>query len=84
MNPPLATVEIDLKEAHLLLGFASSRAAEVDRMIRNLEEAEGMDADRWRMLRHLKAEREAFETLVVKLEAAAREIRSGGAAPARP
>lgn len=75
MKTALATVELALPEATILLTIVSSRMMEMERMIQNLEEAEGMDAERWRALRQLKAEREHYETLTVKLEAAARELR---------
>jgi len=68
-----ATVELDRQEAAALLALVRARAAEVELMVQNLEEGEGMDLQRHNALKTLKPQLEAFDDLTLKLEGALRE-----------
>jgi hypothetical protein len=74
MPPSLATVELSLSEAITLLGLVQGRMLEVERMVQNLEEGEGMDLQRHNALRTLRPQAEALQDLVLKLEGAAKEL----------
>lgn len=72
--PLLAAVELSRTEANTLLMLVRARLAEMEQMIRNMEEGEGMDAGRYNALRTLRPQVEALEDIVLKLEGAAREL----------
>ncbi|MEA3198797.1 MAG: hypothetical protein QOE90_225 [Thermoplasmata archaeon] len=69
-----ATVELDRQEANALLALVRARAAEVERMVQNLEEGEGMDLQRHNALKTMRPQLEMLEILVLKLEGASREL----------
>lgn len=73
---PLATVELSHAEIVALLGLVRGRQAEVDRMIQNLEEGEGMDLQRHNALKTMRPQAAALEDLILKLEGAARELET--------
>lgn len=74
---PLATVELSRNEISVLLALVHARAAEMARMVQNLEEQEGMDAQRHNLLKGIRPQMEALQDLVLKLEGADREIGRG-------
>ena len=71
---PTTAVEVDPQEAMLLLTLVKTRAAELDRMIQNLEEGEGMDLQRHNALKTMRPQAEALSDLVLKLEGAVRDL----------
>ena len=71
---PLATVELDPQEAAVLLHLVRSRHLEVERMVQNMEEGEGMDLQRHNALKTMRPQAELLEGLVLKLEGATREL----------
>lgn len=73
---PVATVELTHSEAVTLLALVRGRQAEMDRMVQNLEEGEGMDLPRHNALKTLRPQLEALEDLVLKLEGAAHELET--------
>lgn len=72
--PSLATVELSRAEVMSLLSLVRARLGEVEQMMRNLEEGEGMDLPRHNALRTMRPQAEALEDLVLKLEGALREL----------
>lgn len=70
----LATVELSRQEISMLLAMVHARAAEMERMVQNLEEQEGMDAPRHNLLKGIRPQVEALQDLVLKLEGADREL----------
>ncbi|HLE96655.1 MAG TPA: hypothetical protein VI997_04725 [Candidatus Thermoplasmatota archaeon] len=66
------SVELTRDEVLELLRLAKARHFEVERMLLNLEETEGLDATKWQARRTLVAQSELAQDLVLKLEAAAR------------
>ena len=70
----LAKVELTRAEAVTTLALVRNRLAEVDQMLRNMEEGEGMDATRYNALRTMRPQAQALEDLVLKLEGAVREL----------
>lgn len=71
---PLASVELDAQEALVLLHLVRSRHLEVERMVQNMEEGEGMDLQRHNALKTMRPQAELLEGLVLKLEGAAKEL----------
>ncbi len=71
---PHATVQLDRLEAATLLALVKTRAAEVERMVQNLEEGEGMDLQRHNALKTMRPQLEMLEILAMKLEGASREL----------
>lgn len=67
-------VELDRLEAATLLALVKTRAAEVERMIQNLEEGEGMDLQRHNALKTMRPQLELLEILAMKIEGASREL----------
>lgn len=72
--PSLATVELTRAEAVTMLALVRGRLLEVEQMMRNMEEGEGMDATRYNALRTMRPQAQALEDLVLKLEGAVREL----------
>lgn len=70
----LATLELDAQETLTLLHLARTRHLEVERMIQNMEEGEGMDLQRHNALRTMRPQAELLEGIVLKLEGAAKEL----------
>jgi hypothetical protein len=68
------TVELDRQEAATLLALVRARAAEVERMVQNMEEAEGMDLQRHNALKATRPQVDLLQTLTMKLEGAAKEL----------
>ena len=73
----LATVEVSHAEALTLLALVQGRLLEVERMVQNLEEGEGMDLQRHNALRTLRPQADALQDLVLKLEGAVKELERG-------
>lgn len=78
---PLAKVELDAQETMVVLHLVRARQLEVERMIQNMEEGEGMDLQRHNALKTMRPQAELLEGLVLKLEGAAKELE-GGRTPA--
>lgn len=74
---PLATVQLDAQETLTLLHLVRSRQLEVERMIQNMEEGDGMDLQRHNALKTMRPQAELLESIVLKLEGAAHELESG-------
>lgn len=72
------TVEVDEGEARTLLALVRSRMADLERMIQNLEEGEGMDLQRHNALKTLRPQLEDLELLALKLEGAGKELARRG------
>lgn len=72
----LVTVQLTYAEVVSLLALVRGRQAEVDRMVQNLEEGEGMDLQRHNALKTMRPQQAALEDLVLKLEGAAHELES--------
>lgn len=72
--PSLASVELSRAEALALLGLVQGRLLEVERMVQNLEEGEGMDLQRHNALKTMRPQLDALQDLVLKLEGALREL----------
>lgn len=72
--PSTVSVELDRLEAGALLAMVKTRAAEVERMIQNLEEGEGMDLQRHNALKTMRPQLEMLEILAMKLEGAGKEL----------
>lgn len=72
----LVTVELTHAEVVSLLALVRGRQAEVERMVQNLEEGEGMDLQRHNALKTMRPQQEALDDLVMKLEGAARELET--------
>jgi hypothetical protein len=70
----VATIELDRQEVLALLALVRARAAEVERMVQNMEEAEGMDLQRHNALKLARPQLETLELLILKLEGAGREL----------
>lgn len=77
MPGTLASLELDHAEALTLLALVHGRLAEMERMIQNMEEGEGMDLQRHAALKTLRPQSEALQILVLKLEGAVREFEAG-------
>lgn len=75
MSPSLATVELTRQEVQIVLNLVRNRALEVERMVQNLEEQEGMDLQRHNLLKQMRPQVETLQDLVLKLEGAEREAR---------
>lgn len=71
--PRLSTVELTPAETHALLALVRTRLAEVERMVQNLEEGEGMDLERHNALKLLRGQAEGWQDLAMKLDGVARE-----------
>ena len=72
----LAQVELTPQELNVLLQMVQARALEMDRMVQNLEEGEGMDLQRHNLLKTLRPQVEALQDLSLKLEGALREAQA--------
>jgi hypothetical protein len=70
----LVTVELDRQELLALGQLVRAKAAELDRVQAGMEEAEGMDLQRHNALKALQPQAELLETLLLKLDGAAREL----------
>lgn len=70
----LAGVELTREELLALLQLVQARHLEVQRMIDNMEEGEGMDLARHNALKTLRPQAEALQDLVLKLEGALRGL----------
>ena len=73
----LAAVELDAREVLTLLTLVKGRMLELERMVQNLEEGEGMDLERHNALKTLRPQVQAFEDLTLKLDGALRELEGG-------
>lgn len=71
----LATVQLTRQEASILLQLVQARSAELDRMLQNLEEQEGMDLQRHNLLKQMRPQSESLRDLLMKLEGAEKEAR---------
>lgn len=71
----LARVDLTREEASVLLGLAQARLLDMERMVQNLEEGEGMDLQRHNALKTLRPQVEGLQDLVLKLEGALRDAR---------
>jgi hypothetical protein len=67
-------VELSREEVATLLRLVRAHRAELERALTNLEETEGLDATKFRLRRELVPAIERADDLVVKLEAAEKEI----------
>lgn len=70
----LATVELTPQETLALLALVRGRHAELARIVQQLEEGEGEDANRRSMLRTLAPQISALEDLILKLDGASRGL----------
>lgn len=70
----LTHLEIDRSEALILLQLVQARHLEMERMIQNMEEGEGMDSGRYNAIRTLRPQLDALQDLVLKLEGAVKEM----------
>ena len=66
----LVPVELSPAELRELQRLVRSRHAELERMLRGIEETEGLDATKHRVRKELTAQLEVVEDLVVKVDAA--------------
>lgn len=73
---PLATLELDAAEAMTLLQLVRTRLTDMERIVQNLEEGEGMDLQRHNALKSVRPQVEHLEMLALKLEGATRDLRS--------
>lgn len=74
MLPPfvsLIQVELTREELLLLLALVKTRRSEHERMVQNLEEQEGMDLPRHRLLKEMRPQGDSLSDLEMKLEGAA-------------
>jgi len=79
LKPPaprvtLATVELDAQEALALLQLVRTRQADLDRIVQNLEEGEGMDLQRHNALKSVRPQIELLDVLAIKLAGAVKEL----------
>ena len=72
---PLATLQLTRQEINVLLNLVQGRSAELDRMVQNLEEQEGMDLQRHNLLKQMRPQSELLRDLVMKLEGAEKDAR---------
>lgn len=70
--PRVPVIDVTPADVQLLVRLARAHHGELERMLRNVEESEGLDATKWQVRRKLTAEIEAAEDVLVKLEAAAK------------
>lgn len=70
----LATLELDAAELQTLLALLQARHGELERMVQNLEEGEGMDLPRHNALKTMRPQLEFLEVLQMKVEGALREV----------
>ena len=70
----LAKVELDAVEAMTLLQLVRTRQADVERIVQNLEEGEGMDLQRHNALKSLRPQIELLDVLAIKLAGAVKEL----------
>lgn len=68
-------MELTREELQLVLALVKARSSEHERMVQNLEEQEGMDLPRHRLLKEMRPQGEALSDLVMKLEGAAARLR---------
>lgn len=71
---PLAKVELDATEALTLLQLVRTRLVDLERIVQNLEEGEGMDLQRHNALKSMRPQIELLETLTIKLAGATNEL----------
>lgn len=72
-----ATVELDPQEVLTLLQLVRTRGMEVQRMIDQMEEGEGMDLPRHNALKTMRPQADLLETLTLKLEGASKDLERG-------
>lgn len=70
----LAKVELDAAEAMALLQLVRSRQADLERIVQNLEEGEGMDLQRHNALKSVRPQIEMLDILAIKLAGATKEL----------
>ena len=70
----LAKVELDAQEAMALLQLVRTRLTDLERIVQNLEEGEGMDLQRHNSLKTVRPQLELLEMLSLKLQGAATEL----------
>lgn len=75
MPRELASVELSRDEIDAVLPIVRARLAELERALQNLEETEGLDAQKWQQRRAVLPVIERTQDVVVKLEAALAELR---------
>lgn len=66
----LAKMEIDAQEAMALLQLVRTRVTDLERIVQNIEEGEGMDLQRHNALKATRPQIEMLEVLALKLTAA--------------
>lgn len=70
----LATVELDATEALTLLQLVRTRLVDLERIVQNIEEGEGMDLQRHNALKSVRPQIDLLEVLALKLTGAAKEL----------
>lgn len=68
----MAVLEVTPAEAQELARLVRARHMELERMLRNVEETEGLDATKYRVRKELTAAVETIQDLLVKVEDAAK------------
>lgn len=71
---PLAQVELDAQEALALLQLVRTRQTDLERIVQNLEEGEGMDLQRHNALKSTRPQIELLEVLALKLTSALNDL----------
>ena len=70
----LAQIELDAQEAMALLQLVRTRVADLERIVQNLEEGEGMDLQRHNALKSTRPQIEMLEVLALKLTSAVNDL----------
>lgn len=63
----LTSIELDAQEAMALLQLVRTRQTDLERIVQNLEEGEGMDLQRHNALKSTRPQIELLEMLALKL-----------------
>ena len=69
---PFVSVEFTPEELRELQRLVKGRLFEVERMLQNVEETEGLDATKYRLRKELGAQVDLAQDLLVKVEAGLR------------
>ncbi|HVM46326.1 MAG TPA: hypothetical protein VM582_10360 [Candidatus Thermoplasmatota archaeon] len=70
----LTNVELDAGEAMALLQLVRTRQADLERIVQNIEEGEGMDLQRHNALKSVRPQIELLDVLAIKLAGAMKEL----------
>ena len=70
----LAKLEIDAQEAMALLQLVRTRVTDLERIVQNIEEGEGMDLQRHNALKSTRPQIEMLEVLSLKLTGALNDL----------